>query len=306
MVWSDAEVRELLKQFVPAADEVNVILWQRGPKEREFFQKLGAQGHYGKAEQGIYAATPSGLFLGSTNQRDAKVVAELLRKALEKYRAMEKSERVMARKPSREPEGRSLYPEGGLVLQSFSRDLPRPDGSESKGFWAGAWNSDYAWFTKAEAKSMVPSSREPGARQAAPEKLVRRLATCHLIDNVRGEVTMFKPEHVKKAELTLVVTGVEGDRVKLRIEGATKVEEAGVRGVETAIAGAATWDAKVERFVRFDFVASGPRFGNVGARQADPGPAPLGVAFRLAPTQEPVDRVPPAFVLSPLGAKYFE
>jgi hypothetical protein len=306
LVWTDADVQELLKKFVSAADEVNVILWQRGPKEREFFQKIGAQGHYGKAWQGLYAMTPSGQFLGSTNQRDAKVVAEMLRKALEKYQAMEKSERLMAQKPSREPEGRSLYPEGGLVLQQFSRDLPRPDGSDKTGYWAGAWNTDYAWFTKDEAKALVPASREPGARQAAPERVVRRIVTCHLIDNVRGEAFLFKPEHVKKAEFALVVTGAEGDRVHLRIEGSTKAEEPGVRGFEAALEGKATWDAKQERFVRFDLIASGPRFGGAASRQGDPGPAPLAVAFRLPLTSEPSDRVPPAFVLSPLGPKYFE
>src|SRR5436190_6082429 len=152
--------------------------------------------------QGIYAATPTGTLLGSTNERDAKVVAETLRKSLAKWEAMDKKDRLMAKTPAKARSGPgALYPEEGLVLQVFSRDLPRPDGGEKRGYWVGAWNSDYAWFTKEEASSMIPPLREPGAKQAVPEKLVRRIARYHLVDNVRGETPMYLNEHVKRAEM---------------------------------------------------------------------------------------------------------
>jgi hypothetical protein len=318
LVWSDAGVRELASKFIPAADEVNVILWQRGSAEREFFTKVGKEGHYGAPQQGIYAMTPGGKFLGSTNERDAKAVAEMLKTALAKWDAMDKKDRLAEKDPAKEPQGRSLYPEGGLVLQAFSRDLPRKDGGESKGYWVGAFNQDYAWFTKDEAKSVVPASPKPGAKQAVAEKLVRRLARCHLTDNVRGESRVYEPDQVKKAEMTASVTKVEGELVHLRLEGAAAAEEKGnwkikegevstARGYEMKLLGLATWDAKKERFTTFDLVAAGNRWGGWNpARTEDLASNPMGVVFRLAPGDSGGDRVPPAFVISPLGEKYFK
>lgn len=308
MVWNDPAVQELAKKFVAAADEVNVILWQRGKQEAELFRKFSAEGHYKKPWQGIYAATPSGKLLGSTNQRDARVVADMLRSALEKWSALEKKDRLLPEAPSKDAGGQSLYPDGGLVLQVFSRDLPRKDGGETRGFWAGAWNEDYAWFTKDEARSLLPASREPGARQPAPERLARRLAKCHLIDNVRGEAYPFDEADVKRAEMSLVVDRLDGDVVHFLIEGATRAEH-GDHGYESKLLGRASYDLKADKFTRFDLVAAGTRWGHrsrTGARQGDLDPAPLGIAFRLAATTDGADRVPPAFVLHPLGKKYFD
>ena len=128
-VWPDPDVQELAKKFVPAADDINVILSQRGPEQAALWKKIGAQGHYKRPGQGIYAATPSGTLLASTNQRDAKAAAETLRKGLAMWESLKREERLMNGRPSPEPEGPSrFYPKGGLVLQAFYRDLPRKDG----------------------------------------------------------------------------------------------------------------------------------------------------------------------------------
>ena len=83
MVWSDDGVRELASKFVPAADEVNVILWQRGPEQAALFRKIGEQGHYGKPWQGIYAATPvDGQGLVTLTEHGAPFVAAVERGCL--------------------------------------------------------------------------------------------------------------------------------------------------------------------------------------------------------------------------------
>jgi hypothetical protein len=236
----------------------------------------------------------------------------MLREALRKWNAMEKKDRLAEAAPPAAPEGRrrheSDYPDGGLVLQVFSRDLPR-EGEAARGDWRSrAWNLDFAWFTREEMMSLAPPSREPGARHAAPAKLVRRLARFHLVDNVRGQTPPFRDEHVTKAELAIVVERVEGDVVHLALEGATRAAETGEwpidglrgrprkseRGYETKLAGRAAWDAKAERFTRLDLVAAGSRWGatQFNVRGDDRGPAPMGVAFRLA---APTDRVAPAY-----------
>lgn len=237
----------------------------------------------------------------------------MLRRAIEKWKKLDPKDRLMAHPPPRQPDGRwrfeNQYPEGGLVLQQFVKDLPRA-GGQGRGWTAGAWNQDFAWFTKDEMHSMIPPSRELGARHRVPEKLVRRLATRHLLDTVRGQTSSFRNEHVKKAELTLAVAAVEGDLVHFTLEGATRAVEKGKwqlrgwhepaveteRGYEPRLLGQATYDTKRERFTAFDLVAVGPRWGGTtyNVRADDLAPQPMGIYFRLAQTTEGPDRVAPA------------
>jgi hypothetical protein len=311
-VWSDPEVQELAKKFIAAADETNVILHQRGPEQSALWKKIGAQGHYKGPGQGIYVATPSGALLASTNQRDAKVAAETLRKGLAAWESMKPEERRMSGKPAPEPEGLTrLYPEGGLVLQAFYRDLPRKEG-EVKGFWAGMWNQDFAWFTREEARSLVPDSRVPGASIAMPEKLARRLVKYHLVDNVRGATRPFSDESVKRAAITIRVSAVEGDALRLKIDGASLADEKGGKtfcGFDAHVRGHAIWDLKKEMFTSFNLLATGDRWGDNtldNDRRDDLGAHPMGIAFRLAGSSDEADRVPPLFVTYAMREGYFK
>ena len=213
----------------------------------------------------------------------------------------------MIGKPSPEPEGLTrLYPKGGLVLQAFYRDLPRKDG-DVKGFFAGMWNQDFAWFTREEARSLVPESRTPGSARNLPEKLARRLARYHLVDHVRGGTRQFSDGAVKRVEITFRVSKVEGDTMRLKIEGASSAEEKGC-GFEARVLGHADWNLKKELFTRFDLLATGDRWGDNtldNDRRDDMGKNPIGIAFRLASSAEGPDRVPPLFV-SVLGDTYFK
>jgi len=311
-VWSDPEVQELAKKFVPAGDEINVMLNQRGPEQAALWKKIGAQGHYGRPGQGVYAATPNGKLLASTNQREAKAVAEVLRKGVAAWESLKREERLMTSKPAPEPEGPSrFYPKGGLVLQAFYRDLPRKEG-EVKGFWAGMWNQDFAWFTRDEARSLVPESKEPGARKAAPEKLARRLARLHLVDHVRGGTRPFSDSAVKSIQIGFQVIRAEGAALRLKIDGSSLADEKGgktVCGFDAKLAGNATWDLKKEMFTSFNLLATGPRWGDNtldNDRRDDPDAHPMGIAFRLAESQEPIDRLPPLAVASLGGEAYFK
>ena len=311
-VWSDPDVLELTKKFVPAGDEINGILYQRGPEQAAFFKKIGAQGHYGRPGQGIYVATPAGKLLASTNQRDARVAAETLRKGLAAWESMKPEERLMARKPSPEPEGPArFYPRNGLVLQAFYRDLPRKSG-EVKGFFAGMWNLDFAWFTREEARSLIPDSKVPGASKTVPEKLARRLARYHLVDHVRGGTRPFTDDAVKRVELRFQVSKVKGDTMSLTIEGSSLADEKGgktVTGFEAKLQGQAEWDLRKEAFTSFRLLATGNRWGDNtidNDRRDDMDAHPMGIAFRLAASSEPADRLPPLFLTFPQGEAYFK
>ena len=126
-----------------------------------------------------------------------------------------------------------------------------------------------------------------------------RLARFHLLDNVRALNYAFFPEAaVEKASLTATVVGVEGDRVSLRFEGATRAAtpEPQKRGYEPKLLGRATYDLKGGRFTSFELVAVGDRWGLGNCNQRhDAKPGPMGVVLTLA-GDSPAERLPPAVI----------
>jgi hypothetical protein len=303
-------VLKLAAKFVPAADEVYRMqnLETGTDPECRLFQKFAELGHYrrpGTSRQGTYCVTPSGVLLGSVNSNDPKRVADLLEKSLTKWGTLKREERLLPTDPRKQladikrPERH--YPEGGLVLNVTSRDMPREGGKASParaGWRALAWNQDFAWFTKAEARRFVPPEAKVGKRQDLPVPLVHRIACAHLIDNVRGQTSPFEESQVKKARLGAEVTAVDGDVVSLRLEGETRTAMEGGRehGLDMRLLGKATFDLAKGRFLTFELVAVGSRWGHtqLNGRRGDTDAAPIGILFTLA-KDSPCERVAPAF-----------
>jgi hypothetical protein len=301
-------VHELAKNFVAAADAVEPYQKAKPPRspEAELFWKIAEQKGDGQGlpGQGVYVATPSGKLLAYRQRdHDPASIAGMMAQALKTWRGLAPEDRSSADAPSLDPEWRrsAKPPEGGLVLELFVRDLPRTSGVDPR--YAEMWNRDVAWFTLEEIRSMIPPSRKPGDRHLVPERLVRRLARLHLLDSVRGinDARPFEDRDVQKAEMGVVVTGLVGDLLHLRIEGATRAVEPPLplvrpspvddkeRGFEARLLGRARFNLKEERFLSFDLVAVGPRWGGRGyshsMRADDLGPQPMGVAFRVAPPE---------------------
>ena len=80
-----------------------------------------------------------------------------------------------------------------------------------------------------------------------------------------------------------------GDQVELRLSGRTRAVHAesqaaggggteSERGVQTTLRGRATWDRAAGRFVRFELVAIGARWGatRFNERSDDLAPSPIG------------------------------
>jgi hypothetical protein len=303
-------VLELTAKFVRAADEVYRLqnLQTGTDPECRLFQKFAELGHYrrpGTTRQGTYAVTPSGLLLASINSNDPQRIADMLRRALAKWQTLSRKERLLPDDPQKEvanirrPE--RSYPQDGLVLYVTSRDMPREGqpAKPAKGDWRQlAWNQDYAWFTRSEAKQFLPAQPRVGKKHDLPLPVIHRIACAHLVDNVRGQTAPFEESHVKKARLTSEVTAVDGNVVTLRLEGETLTAREGPRkhGLDLRLLGKATYDAAKERFLTFELVALGSRWGGTqnNSRRGDLDAAPIGLLFTLAGTG-PCERVAPAF-----------
>jgi hypothetical protein len=302
---------------VPAADEVGRL--QSGENlECRLFQEIAEQGHFaGRTEpsatrQGIYAAAPSGKLLASINTRDPRAVADMLGKALERWERLPPSERTrpsLAVNPPSRWEAR--YPEDGLVLAVVVRDVERE--SLPDDWRAFAWNKDFAWFSREEALALVPEERAAGAERAWPAELAQRLARCHLVDCVRGQVPIFRREEVELAELVTRVAAVSEDGLELELTGRTRAVARGrwpianfsdqespseqERGFAAELLGRACFDPAAGRFTSFELVAVGTRWGGAqfNVRHDDLGEAPIGVSLTLA-EPAPAQRVAPAAI----------
>lgn len=283
--------------------------------ECRLFQKFSELGHYrrpGASRQGTYCVSPSGVLLGSINSNNPKRIVELMEKSLAKWDTLKREERLLPTDPRKQladikrPE--RYYPEDGLVLNVTSRDLPREKGKENptragRWRWENAWNEDFAWFTKTEARQFVPSEAKVGKKQDLPVPLLHRIACAHLIDNVRGQTYPFDESEVKKARISTEVTAVEGDVVSLRLEGETRTakEKGREHGLEMRLLGKATFNLAKGRFRAFEMVAVGSRWGGTryNVRWGDKDAAPIGILFTLAEDSS-CERVAPAFTRHPL------
>jgi hypothetical protein len=321
-VFADPRVTTLLARFVCAADEVGRLQRGKDP-EGLLFQKVAEQGHYAgrtvptSTRQGLYATTAGGTLLASINHNDPARVAAMLEQALAAWDKLPAEQRAPADGwdgTSGRQRLEARYPEGGLALRVLSRDLPREEGQAAAraGDWrAKAWNLDYAWFRREEARALLPPGElVAGTQHEVPRALVDRLVRLHLLDNVRGQTYPAKPEALEKARLTAHVSGTGSFGVFVHFEGEARWSESGSwrvaglgepvearRGVEVRITGGAHWDPKTARFDRFDLLAHGTRWGatQYNARHDDLGPAPIAWLFELAP-DTPSSRVAPASI----------
>jgi hypothetical protein len=138
------------------------------------------------------------------------------------------------------------------------------------------------------------------------------LARLHFVDNVRGQTIGYRDDEVKTAELSSRVTSRDDHgRITLRLDGKVALvaegawsindrhdahnPQAQTRGFNGRLLGTAVWDPAAERFVAFDLVAAGTRWGATqhNVRRDDQAPAPLGFVLSLA-GDTPAERVAPA------------
>lgn len=290
-----------------ATDEVWRLHHLKDP-ECKLFQEFMDEGIYagrgGSTRQGIFAVAPSGVLLADVNTTRVGPMRAMLKKALQAWEALPRSERLLPfdpetrRKEIKRTESR--FPQGGVALRAYVRDLPRKD--LPKDWRSTAWNVDYAWFRPGELEGVMPARVKKKAKRSWPQPLVDRLARVHLLDYVRGQTTPHDKEHVREASLVTEVLKVKKKAVELRFSGEIKISSGpwsdrpdgtATRGVRVQLLGEAVYDRRAKRYSRFDLVAIGVRWGRTqfNFRQDDLAPSPIGWVFTLAPKGE---RVAPA------------
>jgi len=308
-------VRELLRaRFVAAADEVWRL--QRGSDaDCVFFQRAvnGGQRITDRGtRQGSWVLAPDGTLLGHVNSRESHDVRAMMDAALVRWAELPESARALPAGVELDPAHRweDSWPADGLVLVRIARELgPEPVEEMLAGERAPAWNRDFAWFSAAEIAAEVPPNVRPGSSFELP-LVARRLARFHLVDNVHGQTLPYADVEVRSARLAAHATARVGSQLVLVLEGASEALAEGpwlggeslwkpsgehAHGMETRLGGRAVLDLETRRFLQFELVAVGRRFGRTDndGRWRDPAPGRVAFHFALAP---PEPRVAPTFV----------
>ena len=308
-IWSNDEVIELSKQFVAATDEVWRLQNCDDP-ECVHFQKIADVGHYRahrSTRQGIYVCTPSGVLLGSMNTHNVTAVIKMMQTSLEKYRMMKARDRLLADDARIRPRHRweESYPEDGLSLTMYARDLPEscdPDAESTS-----AWNQDRVWFSPGEAREFLPdklSEIRTGQTIKLPDKLVARIARFSIVDTVKGQTSYFSRKDAANSKILVSVSEVDGAQIKLTLKGTTNAESTTSRGrkfphgIKTNLLGEATYDLDRQRFSHFEIVALGSRWGRTvfNNRRKELKESPVGFVFHLTPADAPL--IAPSFLFA--------
>jgi len=293
-------VQKLAAEFVVVADacdrmqkefcqDEDALLFRKFAKQRTL--KAGNRG----GAQGHYAVTPSGELLAASSSANYKVLVEMMKQGLAKWETLPREKRLLAKAPDPKAADNwrrqeKLYPDDGLVLRVVARDKKRERWPDS--------NLDYAWFRKDEARGLLPDKPKKGAKHDVPRGLVERLARFHLLDNVHAlNYTFFPKEAIEKARLTSTVLQVKDNLVSLSFEGETRASLVSPKkiGYEPKLLGRATFNLKEQKFVSFELLAVGLRWGLGNCNQRhNPTPALMGIVFTLAGDSQ-AERLPPAF-----------
>ena len=313
-VWSDSRLIHLAKQFVPTTNEV----WRlQGAQDNDanIFQEMANKGHYrnaGGSRQGIYVCTPKGDLLSSINSLNADVVLNTIKAGLEKWHELPLTERRL-------PENHLLnathrwensYPEDGLVLTSYNIDLfTDPPTYEER---SDRWNIDHVWFNKEESSQWLPNHPKVGDIYDLPGKLTDRLFRFHLVDNVRGQTLPFAPTEIKSYSLRVEILEYQKDKMRFKITGSSLAIAKGEwllgendwtpthslnHSMETNLLGEATYNLTLEKFIEFEMVAIGHRFGKTQNNGRNHGPDSNYIGFLFRRSQDRTsDRIAPAFV----------
>ena len=235
--------------------------------------------------QGFYLMSPTGGYLGGNfGIVREEQATELMTAALEKWKA---SGAAMRPVPSnaltlfggKEPQA------GALKLELAYRDLPRGEVERpTTAYIQNPYNLGWFDFSAEEAQTFLTDSQEP---QAIPQEVFRKLATHTLKDAVRGQKAAWKDDALQAGHLTTQRISNEGSRTTYRLSGSAKLADDQGR-YEAQLHGRAVYDSARKAFVAFELVSAGQRSGKGSAngRENDPGPAPMGVAFRLYPLQD--------------------
>ena len=241
--------------------------------------------------QGLYVITPSGrLIAGSNNVSEPDATLREMRKGLEAYARMPRSERLLARTPDPNTDrmlprnSAPRAPKDGLVLRAVVRGLS-PDGVREGYVLAPSfYKMDRLWYTGDEARRFVPETIEVGATRDITGPVLDGLVQFHLGGFEEGP-GYWQPDEIKRKALRTRIVGVSGTLVEVRLTGSIDIDANGQYNKQkyrADLSGRATYDTRARRFRTFELLAMGQHSVSPhGRKEGGPAWIPLGVFLTL-------------------------
>ena len=182
-------------------------------------------------------------------------------------------------------------PKDGLILKLYLRalsrdkerlrhmrreDIPSEHHMARKRTYYDA-NPDYLWLKKNEWLTLAPRDPVVGQTFAVADVVAERIFRFHLNPTlVYGETNGLRKEHIRAGRLTLKVESVSPGLIRMRMEGFVRLgsdfatanaaakEKRASPGYEPRLLGFLEFDREKNVFTRFDLVALGDTYGQLG------------------------------------------
>jgi hypothetical protein len=181
-----------------------------------------------------------------------------------------------------------------------SRGLPTAGIGEQDTRHPSFYKLDRVWYTKEQARSLLPAELKPGARTQVRGPALAILVRLNLGTFIQPNPA-WNGEDVRNAVLNSEVTAVKDGVVEVRFDGEADLQsdnQYSNRRYSPKLLGKAMYDATAQQFTTFELLAVGNHtLGDRGDDARAPGPRsmPLGVFFTLNGTNAN-DAVVPHFL----------
>lgn len=249
-------------------------------------------------KQGHYILTASGKLLGFNNNRDKWNRMQFIEAALKQWQqlpASEKSPDIIippANELSTDPDFHTDPPTGGVVLKISTRILKHsPEGlaictaDDHDHPWGHLAAIDRMWIQKQEWDELISAGKTGGN---VPDRIATRIARYHLLDFTRGEPESWRLNEIKKLDFYIRQTAPNTYQLSGDVLAANQQRE-----FDAALSGKImTTETGAPK--QFTLTVLGDHRGDgrytKGSRK---GRNPLGIAFQLADTKIPENRIRP-------------
>lgn len=276
--FADKELIAMLKeQFIPVAIDQWYTRAQKDP-EGEFYQAIAGQGprkDMKQTTQGWYVCDAAGKLYGYRNNRRDNTIKQIMAQALTEFDSDSKFEALSS--DVFDPAYQRSLPAGAVVIRVNTKVLSGYKETEDtfQKIFQRSIARDNLWILADEIEQL-----KEGVVTAS---LATRIARFHLIDNTRGEPTMWSKTDIKSMDMKL-----DGDG---RFTGDVEIKSSKT-GFRTKLLGTVTFDG--DQLQQFDIVARGWYHGEGHyTRNAPNGEFSVAVAFRMTDGSDIADPVAP-------------
>jgi hypothetical protein len=290
-IFSDDKVIERLNtEFIPYSGNCAELQFERSPASKWFMsvaRKVNHRALVRETTQGFYTCAADGTAYAFWNNRDTPKVLRQMDAALKNFKSAPPAKVDISEADLKAAYARTPAADAS-VLRTYSRIRPLPPNAHALNAGVGR---DHVWISSAEWKPLE-NLKEEGEERPLPPVIAQRMARFHLIDNVRGELDMWKPEQVQIH--ACVTLEKKSDAVRAYRLSATFSQSLpdGKRGQEGWLVGYFEIPVATGKISRFRAYSEGQAWGvSTFTQHAPPGKFPLLIA--IVETDDWVSKVVP-------------